>query len=318
MSYRFETRDDCPTCGAADTRTIYSTPFSEGGIGTFMREYYKVDPHLLAAAPYELQHCPRCDLVYQHHVGSRELLTDVYTKWCWQPSDPDFDYPAYKEHITEYKLSPAGHEVMIIASYLKKPYDQIKLLDYGMGWGMFIRIAKQLGVDAYGLELSQPQVEYARSHGIKTITDDELADHRFHFISTEQVFEHVTEPLALLKRLSDSLLPGGIVKVSVPSGERAGELVEMLKDGRYSGDYPTIMPVQPLEHVNSFKRRTIDMMAQLANLTPVTPGLMRYYTFLGKGGVSIRRPKKSLKELVRPFYGYLNRSNLYVWLRKPA
>lgn len=318
MAYSFEARDDCPACGASATHTIYSSPFSEGGIGTFIREYYKVDPHLLDAAPYELQHCPRCDLVYQHHVGSRELLTDVYTKWCWQPSDPDVDYPGYKEHLTEYKLSPSGHEVMIIAKYLRRPFDEIKLLDYGMGWGMFARIAKQLGVDVYGLELSQPQVEYAQRHGIKTITDEEIGDHRFHFINTEQVFEHVTQPLALLRQLSAALLPGGIVKISVPSGERAEELVRMLKEGRYGGDYPTIMPIHPLEHVNSFKRKTIRVMADLTGLKPVDPGLRRYYTFLGQGGISLRRPKKALKELVRPFYGYLNRSNIGIWLQKPA
>ena len=318
MPYTFETRDDCPACGASGTRTIYSTPFSEGGIGTFIRNYYKVDPHLLDAAPYELQHCDRCDLVYQHHVGSRELLTDVYTKWCFQPADLDVDYPGYKEHLTEYRLSPSGHEVMTISKFFGLPYDQIKLLDYGMGWGMFIRIAKQLGVDAYGLELSQPQVENARKHGIKIVTDEDLGDHRFHFIHTEQVFEHVTEPLALLERLSAALLPGGIVKISVPSGEKAGELVTMLKEGRYSGDYPTIMPIHPLEHVNSFKRRTITTMADKVGLTPVWPSLLQWYTFIGQRGVSLRRPKKTLKELVRPVYGKVVRSNIAMWLRKPG
>ena len=318
MAYSFQQRDTCPACGADSTHTVYSSAFSAGGIGTFIREYYKVDPTLLDGAPYELQQCPRCDLVYQHYVGERALLTDVYTKWCWQPADPDVDYPAYKEHISEYKLSPSGHEVMAIASFLRMPYSKIKLLDYGMGWGMFIRIAKKFGVDAYGLELSQSQVEYARRNGIKTITDEEIPQHRFHFINTEQVFEHVTEPKALLETLAASLEPGGIVKISVPSGERVEQLIAMLKGGTYGGDYPTIMPIHPLEHVNTFRRRTLQVMADMNGLRSVPPSLRLGYSFLGKGGLSIRRPKKSLKELVRPLYGLVRKSNLAVWLQKSA
>jgi 2-polyprenyl-3-methyl-5-hydroxy-6-metoxy-1,4-benzoquinol methylase len=318
VTYSFEAREECPACSAGGTATVYSAPFSEGGIGTFMRNFYKVDPNVLDQAPYELRHCRRCDLVYQAYVGGPELLADVYTKWCWQPADPDVDYAGYKEHVSEYRLSPPGHEVMTVSSYLNLPYERIKVLDYGMGWGMYIRVAKQLGCDAYGVELSQPQVEYARSHGIKTLTDDELGEPRFHFINTEQVFEHVTRPLDLLKRLGSSLLPGGVVKVSVPSAERASQIVDLLKSGQYRGDHATIMPVQPLEHVNSFKRRTLRTMSDLTGLKPVQPNWLQWYSFLGQGGISLQRPKKALKELARPPHTRFSRSNIYMWLRKPG
>ena len=42
---------------------------------------------------------------------------------------------------------------------------------------------------------------------------------RFDFINTEQVFEHISEPLETLKELKTLLKPGGIIKISVPTAD---------------------------------------------------------------------------------------------------
>jgi SAM-dependent methyltransferase len=206
---------------------------------------------------------------------------------------------------------------MVASSFLKVPLTRMKTLDYGMGWGLWVRIAKKLGCDSYGVEVSQEHLDYIRGHGCGGITDAEIPEHRFHFINTEQVFEHVPQPLQLLKLLAGSLEPGGVVKISVPSGEKADRIVAALKDGTFGGDYETIMPVHPLEHINTFTRGTIREMAGLAGLKLVKPNLIQSYAFLGhKGAVSLKRAKKSAKELVRPIYQWIQPSNIYVWLRK--
>ncbi len=199
--------------------TIFSNAFSEGGLGTFIRHYYNIDPTILASAPYELQQCPECKLVFQHFIGDSDLMRDLYTKWCWQPDDPFAAYPGYVEHLNQAALSPIGHELMAVSSFLETPITCLKVLDYGMGWALWIRVAAKLGCDAHGLELSQPQVEHARANGIKILTDTEMGGRNFHFINTEQVLEHVPNPAQLLRSFSESLAPGGILKVSVSSGE---------------------------------------------------------------------------------------------------
>ena len=114
-------------------------------------------------------------------------------------------------------------------------------------------------------------------------------------------------------------MPGGILKISVPSGERTHKIVRLLRAGLYRSDYATIMPVHPLEHVNTFRRQSIRRIARLTGLRVVQPGLRDAYAFLAvPGALSDRRWKKALKELVRPVYQFRSRSNIYMWLQKPA
>lgn len=315
--FEFETRDACPACGSA-ADTVYSSAFGEGSIGDFVRNYYHVDPAVLRSAPYELQRCTRCDLVYQHYVGGPELLNTLYSSWLDDPEDPE-DIEGYRGELRAIPETRDAHEIMAAASYLGRPLAGLRTLDYGMGWALWARIAAQLGCDSYGSDLAQPRMDYAARYGVRTVTDEEIPGHQFDFINTEQVFEHVPQPLQLLERLVAALAPDGVVKISVPSGEGIDRLLETLNAGRYKGDRDTIMPVQPLEHLNCFRRTSIRKMAERTGLEPVRPGPWHGYAFLRyPRTIRLSRPKKALKELVRPVYQYRNPRNLYVWLRKPG
>ena len=192
---------------------------------------------------------------------------------------------------------------MAAASFLGRPLAGMRTLDYGMGWALWARIAERLGCDSFGSDLAPPRMDYAARHGVRTVADEEISKHRFEFINTEQVFEHVSHPLALLERLAAALEPGGIIKVSVPSGEAIDPVVEMLRRGEFNGDPKAIMPVHPLEHVNCFRRSSIRAMAERIGLAEVRPGIWHGYAFLRRrGALPVSRPKKALKELVRPWY----------------
>ena len=207
---------------------------------------------------------------------------------------------------------------MTASAFLGQPLEKMKTLDYGMGWAGWARIAVGLGCESYGTDLAQPRMDYAARHGVHTVTDAQITDYRFHFINTEQVFEHVTRPLDLARRLASALEPGGILKVSVPEGRTAEAIVAKLQSGAYRGDRDSIIPVQPLEHVNCFRRASIAAMAASVGLAIVKPGPWHGYAFLRRRGtISLARPKKAIKELVRPWYQWRNPTNLYVWLRKP-
>jgi SAM-dependent methyltransferase len=251
------------------------------------------------------------------------LYTDwQYRRWEWHPDEPELrnpeETPVYSEHLREVNLSLFAHEIMVASSFLGVPLAEMKTLDYGMGMGLWVRIAKKLGCDSYGLEVSEEHRDRVRRHGCGAITDEELHLHKFHFVNTEQVFEHIAEPLGVLRRISASLMPGGVVKISVPSGKRADAIIKSLNDGSYMGDYKTIMPVHPLEHINTYQQHTIRIMSEVAGLKVVRPSLVQSYSFLKyRGSVSLKRPRKSLKELVRPVFQWRNPKNIYMWLQKP-
>ncbi|WP_242138014.1 class I SAM-dependent methyltransferase [Sphingomonas sp. TREG-RG-20F-R18-01] len=318
-TYDFVTRDACPGCGSPDVRKLYETPFSEGGIGTFVRDYYGVDPSRLADGRYRLERCRACGLTFQGDVGGNALLSDLYTYWVEEPGNPDQDIASYREDINAIPLSRDAHEIMAAASFLGKPLKDLRTLDYGMGWALWPRIAVALGCQSYGSDLSEPRMEFARHHKVKSVTDDEISTLQFDFINTEQVFEHVIEPLALLRRLKQSLSPGGIVKISVPSGDTADAIITSLEQGTYAGDYASIIPVQPLEHVNTYTYGSLEAMAAAAGLEIVTPGLWHLFAFLRhRNTLALTRLRKVAKELVRPLYQRRDPKNLFVWLRHKA
>lgn len=318
-AFGFVARDPCPACRGKETETVFSSPFDAGGIGRFVRDYYHIDPAVLREAPYELRLCRGCGLVFQRHVGGPALLEELYSNWVEEPEDPERDIDTYRAEIEAIPESRDAHELMTAASYLGVPLERLKTLDYGMGWALWARIAARLGCDSFGSDLAPPRMDYAARHGVQILTDAEIGAHRFHFINTEQVFEHVPEPLGLLERLAAALVPGGVVKISVPSGERVEPLLALLNSGAYRGDADTIMPVQPLEHLNCFRRRSVQAMADRVGLDIVRPGPWHGYAFLRRRGtINLARPRKAAKEMIRPWYQYRNPSNLYLWLRKPA
>jgi len=160
---------------------------------------------------------------------------------------------------------------------------------------------------------------YARRHGVSTLSLEEVGDDRFHFINTEQVFEHLTDPLAVGQALAKSLRPGGILKISVPLAADAEAIAAQLRNDNASVDGERLMPVAPLEHINGFNYGAVAVFASKLGLEVVRPSLPTRYAFLtAPGAFSYREPVSIAKELIRPLWQDRNRRNLYVWLRKPA
>jgi SAM-dependent methyltransferase len=187
-----------------------------------------------------------------------------------------------------------------------------------MGWAMWARVAQLLGCKSYGTELSLPRVHYARKCGVEVLQLDSLPPERFDFVNTEQVMEHLPDFRTAADRLARSLRPGGILKISVPSADGIERTLWKLQHGRALTD-AEFVPIQPLEHVNSFTARSLFKFSAGLGLKQVRPTLRQRYSFLGRtGALSLRRPKNALKELARPFYTFSNRRNLYVWLQRPV
>jgi len=180
--YDFEARTVCPACESPDSTILFESGFDHGGIGTFVRTYYGVDTARLSRATYRLDQCAKCNLVYQHNVGSDELLRDLYTDWVENPQDPEAEIDTYRRDIRAPLLSRDAHEVIAAASYLGVPLQELRTLDFGMGWALWARIAAILGCQSYGSDLSQSRMDFARSHGVKAVDLEEIryASVRFH------------------------------------------------------------------------------------------------------------------------------------------
>ena len=131
------------------------------------------------------------------------------------------------------------------------PPQQVKVLEFGMGWGYWSRTAQDLGFDVCGLELSPERAAHASSIGVDVIDQLPSTGAQYHFIYANQVFEHLVMPLETLQQLSEQLKHDGVIYLRVPDGR--GVEKRLLR----CGWSPDIDAIHPLEHINCFTRSSL-------------------------------------------------------------
>jgi SAM-dependent methyltransferase len=241
---------------------------------------------------YILDQCRKCSLVYQEQIPNHFLLKKLYEEWI-DPHKPRTHHTKGIEFTRHYL-----QEVMMFLNFLGRPPQDLKVLDFGMGWGHWSLVAKSFGCQVWGHELSEAQIQYGRSQGISVLSWDEIPQHRFDFINCEQVFEHLDEPLKVLRHLRQGLAPKGLIKIATPDGT---DIPRKLKNPdwkapKYSRN--SLNPVSPLEHLNSFNRQSILTMTRLLDLEEVHLPLSLHYASL----VNWKPIKPMLRNLVIPLY----------------
>ncbi len=200
---------------------------------------------------------------------------------------------------------------MQLISFFGQSPPSLAFLDFGMGWADWALMAKAFGCDSYGTELSRKRVEHATANGIQVISWDQIPEYRFDFINTEQVFEHISEPLNTLRHLAGSLKSTGMLKIAVPTAGGIERKLRRMDWAAPTGSEDSLMPVAPLEHINCYRRSTLVRMAQEAGMEEVRmPSRIQceYRTdWLG--------PKQIAKNLLRPLLGSLVQRDDRIYLR---
>jgi len=269
MESNFIERTECPACGGAQSLEIYRCGFGEDPIKTFLDDFYRfqggIEHEYLEGFNYVLEECRGCGLVFQKHILNDALMERLYERWI----DPGQAIVHEQEQKDFKRLTHYASEIMSVVAFLGREPRELSFLDFGMGWGRWCQMAQSFGCHVAGMELSPARIENARKLGIEIVEWQDLPQREFDFINTEQVFEHIPEPLETLRHLVRALKPGGLVKISVPEGSG---IRKKLRIGDWSApkrSKNTLNPVSPLEHINCFKRSTIFQKAELTGLEPV-------------------------------------------------
>ena len=91
----------------------------------------------------------------------------------------------------------------------------VKILDIGCAKGYFLKCAKELGAESFGIELNQKSVEIARhTLGANVYDRDlfelQLPDLFFDVVYTRDVIEHIHNPGPFLKEMARIMKPGAL------------------------------------------------------------------------------------------------------------
>jgi SAM-dependent methyltransferase len=164
------------------------------------------------------------------------------------------DIPPLIEKVQEERVDafdrPARHEAQRAYFAGKKvadehdyPYSLIPLvrqyssgnrvLDLGCGGSQFLPLIKQLGYEATGFEGDPVNVQIAREQRVEVLSGDWsrigecFGGRRFNCIVSDQVFEHMLDPIGTLEALSAILAPDGVLIFRFPNEGSMRRRVEL-------------------------------------------------------------------------------------------
>ena len=96
-----------------------------------------------------------------------------------------------------------------------------RLLDVGCGAGDLMKLAREMGWQATGIEVDPDAVTFARARGLDVVQGGVQAlgswTERFDCINCSHVLEHVHEPLELLNTMTHLLKDDGTLLLSLPN-----------------------------------------------------------------------------------------------------
>jgi SAM-dependent methyltransferase len=218
----------CPGCGSADA-----------------------SPELTAREPISLDEfavvrCRACGLAYVNPRPDARLLPRYYPSFYFGAR-----HPIFKDQLMALRAHKLG-----------RPPQGARLLDIGCGYGDFILACKRRGWKVVGAEQEASPIFARRDElGLEVVTVDklvDLADASFDAITLWHVFEHLSDPMAMLDEIRRLLKPGGRLLIEVPNyggwhGRVGGAAWHHL-------DVP--------RHLLHFNRRTLGNMLASKGLAP--------------------------------------------------
>jgi hypothetical protein len=291
-------RPICNVCGSQDKTAMISRPFSDPSVWGFIENYYggAVDASI-GNGIFEIDRCNRCGFLWQRYVLNHSGMQQLYGTWISSTG-------SLRKRLEGDAAFFAGYarEMMVIAKlHSKSKPHEIRTWDFGMGWGFWCLMSKAFGYESYGTELSEERQHFASGNGIHVTSLNDAPRHYFHFINSEQCFEHLADPRGTLHRLVFSLAPEGVLRISVPDAARSFGTLQR-SDWAASKD-----AFHPLEHVSCFTHSSLIRLAKEEGLEPIARPLVF-------SGLTLRA---ALLGLAGSFYYRARGTSLYFRLKRP-
>ena len=214
--------------------------------------------------------CLNCNLVYvkPQHI-SHSIITNgpVVSNRQHETTPPSveeilehsWEGVHLKTKQAEYAASYFNHiDALARLERFQKPPG--RLLDFGCGGGFFLNTAQQRGWQIFGLEPLYGHAVHAQGKFGAQIVNDTLHPDTFEadffdVITAFQVFEHLVNPLEVLRQLTHFLKPGGVLLVEVPNIDTWSVRLLGKRHRHFVHD-----------HLYFFSPRTLQMLFQSANL----------------------------------------------------
>lgn len=178
-------------------------------VGCALCGYDRFTPFVVQNS-FQVVKCEECGFVYVNPRPSLDALREMYA-----------DYHSSRIGDPELWRSYMGRVFSAAADELQRLLPEgASVLDVGCGHGYFVEEAAARGFSAKGVDLTENTVAFARDRGLDvvegTVETAGFDDGSFDAVTMFYVLEHLTEPLATLRKVLQVLKPGGVLLLRVP------------------------------------------------------------------------------------------------------
>lgn len=161
---------------------------------------------------YLIRRCNSCGLTFTDLLLSNNQLKELYSRSFFSVKGQDYYY--FRDRLTNLK------NVYMRINRIKQFFPGDKLLDVGCGFGFFLYVAKETW-DSQGIELSDFASDFARDlTKTKVVNADflnvEFSEESFGIITMWDFIEHVSNPLAVLRKANKIMKMHGLLVISTP------------------------------------------------------------------------------------------------------
>jgi SAM-dependent methyltransferase len=163
---------------------------------------------------FQLGRCDTCGigLVLDPRTDFADLYGPEY--YAGKGADPWIDYVADEApgSIREIEWRGIVRTVADVVRRRRPDSRAWSLLDWGAGLGGLVRTARQMGIEADGLDEGYAATVLA-AKGLLARPIPELRD-RYDVVTAIEVVEHLTDPLPVLRAIASCLKPGGFIFIT--------------------------------------------------------------------------------------------------------
>jgi len=216
MRLEYEEYTDCPVC-SSNTSNNYCTKDN-----------------------FQHVKCRTCGMVYINPRLNKAATLDFYNSSVNEIYNEQKFHASVEGESSDDRVN--AQNIRLIANFYarsndnKTPLVGKKLIEIGCAKGYFLKQAKNLGSEVFGVELNKINAEIARNSFGDCIYDQDifelcLPSDTFDIIYMRDVIEHIHNPLPFMEELSRLLKPGGMIFIET---HNIDSLIHRLVGGKHT------------------------------------------------------------------------------------
>ena len=254
-------RLECPFCEEKIFKSLFKKNYSHPDLLNFINEYYQSTSLDLSLENeiYEIFECSNCNGLFQKFIPDNDFSNFLYDNLISAK-----DSLKKKSDYYIKNKNKLNEDLSIISKLCNKKVDEIKILEFGCGWGFWSKFMKSKLFNITTCEFSIKRHDHLIKNKISNYRNLNEIKGRFDFIYSEEVLEHITSPLDTLKQLKGLLSKSGFMLHRFPS-------TFLFKEKLIYNYRPKKDCAHPLEHINLIYKKSFIKLCEKLNLSIYNP-----------------------------------------------